>query len=486
MNKRGLSTIVTTLILILLVLVAVGVVWIVIRNVLKSGVEDIDIEKFTIRLSIENVKMNNEIIDITVKRNPGAGELTGIKFVLKNETDSVVVVRNVSLSELELNTFSINTTFEGISSVKEFSIYPIIKTSTGKEISGSEYNYKISSSSSSTGGGCTPVTYFADSDGDTYGNATNTTTTCPQPSGYVTNNTDCNDADVNEKPGQIWYKDNDNDLYSDGINITLCTRPVGYKVLSELTATFGDCNDANSSINPGASESCNFIDDDCDGSIDEGGVCVTFLKTWPGLVSWWRFEGNYYDEMGRNNGTCTNCPTLAGGKFGQAYQFDGVNDYIYNATSLAVGNIQSVLVWVKASMTGQAENSGIFSSADGSYLNTVQIDIGGGSWGCSGQYRFRGTSDTGSNVILCFDTYTTGWHHLVATNVGSNNVSVYLDGVLKNSSLVNTGFNFRILKIGANRANSAFFNGTIDDVMLFNRTLTASEISQIYIMNLSS
>ena len=50
------------------------------------------------------------------------------------------------------------------------------------------------------------------------------------------NDVDCNDNDANEHPGQTWYKDADNDSYSDGTtDIVSCTRPPGYKTVVELT-----------------------------------------------------------------------------------------------------------------------------------------------------------------------------------------------------------------------------------------------------------
>jgi hypothetical protein len=114
-------------------------------------------------------------------------------------------------------------------------------------------------------------TYYRDADSDTYGDPAVTTEACSQPTGYVLDNTDCNDSDANEHPGQTWYKDADSDLYSDGTtNTTSCTRPAGYKVASELTAISGDCDDINAAVNPGATEVCNGIDDNCDGNIDEG------------------------------------------------------------------------------------------------------------------------------------------------------------------------------------------------------------------------
>jgi len=125
----------------------------------------------------------------------------------------------------------------------------------------------------------TLTTYYQDSDMDGFGNPSATQQACSQPVGYVTNNTDCNDASAIEKPGQIWHKDTDGDSYAQtgAATITQCLRPVGYKAASELTSTTGDCNDNNAAINPAATEVCDGIDNNCNGSTDEG-VLTTYYQ----------------------------------------------------------------------------------------------------------------------------------------------------------------------------------------------------------------
>jgi MYXO-CTERM domain-containing protein len=135
--------------------------------------------------------------------------------------------------------------------------------------------------------GCTPTPWYADADGDTYGNPAVTTSACTQPAGYVANNTDCNDTMAAIHPGATevcngidddcdltadnglammpFYLDGDGDGYGATIKMacSLAAAGAGY------VTTAGDCNDANPLIHPGATETCNGMDDDCDGSTDE-------------------------------------------------------------------------------------------------------------------------------------------------------------------------------------------------------------------------
>jgi probable HAF family extracellular repeat protein len=82
---------------------------------------------------------------------------------------------------------------------------------------------------------------------------------CQQPAGYRLRSEiteidgDCNDNDPTETdPNTTWYKDIDNDGYSDGAIVpNSCNRPTGYKLPSELTAITGDCDDSSAELGPG-------------------------------------------------------------------------------------------------------------------------------------------------------------------------------------------------------------------------------------------
>ena len=137
-----------------------------------------------------------------------------------------------------------------------------------------------------------PTTFYADADGDGFGNANITILACTVPAGYSVNNTDCNDAVsstypgatevcnntdddcdalIDEGVGVVFYADNDGDGYGNtAITTIACAAPAGY------VAAAGDCNDQNNAINPGASEICgNSVDENCSGVANENCCPIT-------------------------------------------------------------------------------------------------------------------------------------------------------------------------------------------------------------------
>ena len=130
------------------------------------------------------------------------------------------------------------------------------------------------------------TTFYADTDGDGFGDATNTTLACTAPVGFVSNDDDCDDTNAAINPGALeicdgidndcdlaidegvqttFFADTDSDGFGDAANTTLaCTAPVGF------VSNDDDCDDTNAAINPLAIEICDGVDNDCDLSIDEG------------------------------------------------------------------------------------------------------------------------------------------------------------------------------------------------------------------------
>jgi hypothetical protein len=128
-------------------------------------------------------------------------------------------------------------------------------------------------------------TWFADMDGDGFGDAGAPLDDCDPPEGTVADATDCDDTSAATRPGAdevcdgqdndcdgdidedataTFYADADGDGHGDATRAAeACDAPSGF------VATDDDCDDTDPAVNPGASESCNGVDDDCDGTTDE-------------------------------------------------------------------------------------------------------------------------------------------------------------------------------------------------------------------------
>jgi hypothetical protein len=106
--------------------------------------------------------------------------------------------------------------------------------------------------------------WYADSDADGYGDPGAHTRSCEQPSGTVTDATDCDDSDDSVNPDTSWYLDHDGDSYGDPtLGSTSCEAPTALYVRDDT-----DCDDGDSAVNPAATPVCDGSDADCDGAID--------------------------------------------------------------------------------------------------------------------------------------------------------------------------------------------------------------------------
>lgn len=132
--------------------------------------------------------------------------------------------------------------------------------------------------------GGTPL--YPDGDSDGFGDSlVGTVTGCIGAAGLAAQGGDCNDSDAGINPGatevcdnldnncddaideglgQVYYSDNDRDGYGQGSGTSSCNQP------PDTSTVGGDCADDLDTINPGVTEVCDQLDNNCDGQVDEG------------------------------------------------------------------------------------------------------------------------------------------------------------------------------------------------------------------------
>jgi hypothetical protein len=206
------------------------------------------------------------------------------------------------------------------------------------------------------------------------------------------------------------------------------------------------------------------------------------------VVGWWRFEGNYFDEMGLNNGTGSGNPTnTSAGKFGKGVVFDGKDDVInvVHSSSIDVTNYWTISAWVKRDVNN-IQHSIVekydWTGGRGSFVLRIT----------SGNKLQAGTINGTTTVNVCSSTSNIDagtWYFVSATynysaSDNKNTINCYVNGISQRNVTASGGIpsSSLPLRIGAlgNTGTASYFNGSIDDVIIFNRSLSASEISSLY------
>ena len=216
----------------------------------------------------------------------------------------------------------------------------------------------------------------------------------------------------------------------------------------------------------------------------------TFIDFDNSLVSWWRMDdlngtGGVVDYMSRNNGTAVDdASQVDNGYFGKGFEFDGINDGI----DLGVGfdtsgwNEITVSAWMKGVASVPTQNSFLVGFGESSDDRVFAL-----AWktGQDAEFSVYNTANSKFDGEFGDAIQDTNWHHVVGVLNGTNSL-VYVDGVL--GTLNQEAFSGTLqtfesgtdgLWIGGTNG-VAEFNGSIDDVMIFNRPLSAEEIIALY------
>jgi len=194
-----------------------------------------------------------------------------------------------------------------------------------------------------------------------------------------------------------------------------------------------------------------------------------------GMISYWQAENNATDSYNINHGTLTNGATFAEGKVGQAFSLDGIDDYINvnDADNLEGMSELTMMAWVKLDGYGEGQ-----ATIMGKSYTIYEMMIG------SANYKFGAYINGAAPGAIDAEIPLGNWTHLTVTYDGSY-VEYYINGQLNTSiehASGSIGGNDQPFMIGARSDGSAgfFFNGSIDEVAIFNRNLNETEIQQIY------
>ena len=136
-NKKALSSIVSTLVFLLLVLVAVAIIWGTVKFFLNKNAAKVSLDTITLDLTIESVNVQNDTgIIVNVKRNKGKGEFKGIQFIFDDGESSEIIQVNYELKELERKNFIFNLQILNASELETVSIALVFEAESGKEFVG--------------------------------------------------------------------------------------------------------------------------------------------------------------------------------------------------------------------------------------------------------------------------------------------------------------------------------------------------------------
>lgn len=215
------------------------------------------------------------------------------------------------------------------------------------------------------------------------------------------------------------------------------------------------------------------------------------------LVGHWTFDGNrtnwatgqVTDSSGNSNtGQIVNMSTSTSpvaGNIGQGFRFDGVNDYINAGSGATLDNIpgqggggMTISLWVKPTSLSTLITKG------GNNATFWRLTAQSGN-----KLQFEKDGPVDMLVRTGSDTYIDNkWNHFVVFWDGSgtaSNVLFYMNGVLQAHEQDTNGFNFTAdstteVTIGAYSDSSQASAASFDDVRIYNRQLSLSEIKQLY------
>lgn len=196
-----------------------------------------------------------------------------------------------------------------------------------------------------------------------------------------------------------------------------------------------------------------------------------------GLVGWWPLNGSGIDLCGDSDGIVSGAVITQG--FNQlCYSFDGVNDYIQISKNYVYSNGFSISGWINPNTYGGATYGRVIdkttstSTTNGFFIympTAPQI-----------RFELNGLGITSGNSTIPYSI----WTHFCTTVDSSGNAKIYINAVQNTAGtcgLPSTITTTNPLTIG-NRSTAVdrTFDGKMQDIRIYNRVLSATEIEILY------
>ena len=200
----------------------------------------------------------------------------------------------------------------------------------------------------------------------------------------------------------------------------------------------------------------------------------------PGLISWWRGEGNASDAMGVHPGTPLGGLAYTAGQVGQAFSLNGQNAAVALGDWFTLQQF-TLSLWVKPGET-QMQHADLLDNNHSSYRSWVLQSANESD--ATRSYWLWHIGEPSGGWQIRFWLTRGAWQHWVVT-LGTDRVqSLYLDGKLA-GSFTNTGpltyDGTQYFNLDKNRVFGRYFKGLVDELMLFDRPLSPAEVASVYV-----
>jgi hypothetical protein len=209
-----------------------------------------------------------------------------------------------------------------------------------------------------------------------------------------------------------------------------------------------------------------------------------------GLVGWWTFDGKNMTNATATESALGNNATLVAmtmansavmGKLGQALSFNGSSKYMTSTapTSLNSPSAITVSAWIILNESPAVQKAAVSHMMSSNPFSGFELGVDVGN-----KAYFHAGGTYVANELASSATLTQGkWYHLVGVYDGTRSY-LYINGALDTSAIRtnNLGVSSEPIDIGTNYDRGRFFNGKIDDLRIYNRALSATEIYNLYKM----